>query len=518
MFSPDSYVCVPGEACREVDLPPGYGRYSSYNACAVDCILPEETSGSLFNFACEENTCNFVEESPSSMSAGLFTSFDQCNSIPCHDNNAFAFACSPGIGCHLVHEAPNAAKGLYSNMAACDLSCSLPSPPLGVFSFGCSPGLGCHLVKEAPSAQKGLFANIESCESTCQTPVTQFSFGCSPGIGCYETNEAPNAAKGLYSNMAACQATCPLPPAPSPAPLGLISFGCSPGIGCYETKEAPNAAKGLYSNMAACQTTCPLPPVPSPPKPPTPLGLISFGCSPGIGCYETKEAPNAAKGLYSNMAACQTTCPLPPVPSPPKPPVPSPPKPPAPSPPKPPAPSPTPLGQFSFGCNPRSMGPTGCFKTSEAPNVAKGLYSNLEACQVACAAKKPTPLESCEANSDSCGTNQHCEAQFNTITSLVPMSERVSTSGPIGGAPIQGDFQLIDSTGLGKGCAGKFMVNDDNTLKFDVKTSGSGYVSGNPSIYSVKFENYDDSMTILRASDILIDGTSSNGQCVLSKT
>ena len=450
MFSPDSYVCVPGEACREVDLPPGYGRYSSYNACAVDCILPEETSGSLFNFACEENTCNFVEESPSSMSAGLFTSFDQCNSIPCHDNNAFAFACSPGIGCHLVHEAPNAAKGLYSNMAACDLSCSLPSPPLGVFSFGCSPGLGCHLVKEAPSAQKGLFANIESCESTCQTPITQFSFGCSPGIGCYETNEAPNAAKGLYSNMAACQATCPLPPAPSPAPLGLISFGCSPGIGCYETKEAPNAAKGLYSNMAACQTTCPLPPVPSPPKPP--------------------------------------------------------------------APSPTPLGQFSFGCNPRSMGPTGCFKTSEAPNVAKGLYSNLEACQVACAAKKPTPLESCEANSDSCGTNQHCEAQFNTITSLVPMSERVSTSGPIGGAPIQGDFQLIDSTGLGKGCAGKFMVDDDNTLKFDVKTSGSGYVSGNPSIYSVKFENYDDSMTILRASNILIDGTSSNGQCVLSKT
>ena len=98
------------------------------------------------------------------------------------------------------------------------------------------------------------------------------------------------------------------------------------------------------------------------------------------------------------------------------------------------------------------------------------------------------------------------------------MSERVSTSGPIGGAPIQGDFQLIDSTGLGKGCAGKFMVNDDNTLKFDVKTSGSGYVSGNPSIYSVKFENYDDSMTILRASNILIDGTSSNGQCVLSKT
>ena len=510
MFSPDSYVCVPGEACREVDLPPGYGRYSSYNACAVDCILPEETSGSLFNFACEENTCNFVEESPPSMSAGLFTSFDQCNSIPCHDNNAFAFACSPGIGCHLVHEAPNAAKGLYSNMAACDLSCSLPSPPLGVFSFGCSPGLGCHLVKEAPSAQKGLFANIESCESTCQTPITQFSFGCSPGIGCYETKEAPNAAKGLYSNMSACQATCqlppPKPPVPSPAPLGLISFGCSPGIGCYETKEAPNAAKGLYSNMAACQATCQLPP-PKPPAPsPPPLGLISFGCSPGIGCYETKEAPNAAKGLYSNMAACQTTCPLPPVPAPPKPP----------------APSPTPIGQFSFGCNPRPVGPTGpsagCFKTSEAPNVAKGLYSNLEACQVACAAKKPIPLKSCEANSDSCGTNQHCEAQFNTITNLVPMSQKVSTSGPIGGAPIQGDFQLIDSTGLGKGCAGKFMVDDDSMLKFDVKTSGSGYVSGNPSIYSVKFENYDDSMTILRASNILIDGTSSNGQCVLSKT
>jgi hypothetical protein len=93
----------------------------------------------------------------------------------------------------------------------------------------------------------------------------------------------------------------------------------------------------------------------------------------------------------------------------------------------------------------------------------------------------------------------------------------VSTSGPIGSGPIQGDFQLIDSTGLGKGCAGKFMVDNDNMLKFDVKTSGSGYVSGNPSIYSVKFENYDDKTTTLRASDVLIEGASSNGQCVLSK-
>ena len=42
---------------------------------------------------------------------------------------AFAFACSPGVGCHKVNQAPNKASGLYSDVVSCNAGCPpAPSP------------------------------------------------------------------------------------------------------------------------------------------------------------------------------------------------------------------------------------------------------------------------------------------------------------------------------------------------------------------------------------------------------
>jgi hypothetical protein len=42
---------------------------------------------------------------------------------------AFAFACSPGIGCYMVNDAPNKEKGLYSDAKSCNDGCHLKPMP-----------------------------------------------------------------------------------------------------------------------------------------------------------------------------------------------------------------------------------------------------------------------------------------------------------------------------------------------------------------------------------------------------
>ena len=42
---------------------------------------------------------------------------------------AFSFACSPGLGCHQVNEAPNKEKGLYSDANSCNEECHLTPLP-----------------------------------------------------------------------------------------------------------------------------------------------------------------------------------------------------------------------------------------------------------------------------------------------------------------------------------------------------------------------------------------------------
>lgn len=46
---------------------------------------------------------------------------------------------------------------------------SQPSPPLGKFSYACSPGLGCHLLHQAPgSGPSGVrYSNKQACEAKC---------------------------------------------------------------------------------------------------------------------------------------------------------------------------------------------------------------------------------------------------------------------------------------------------------------------------------------------------------------
>lgn len=78
--------------------------------------------------------------------------------------NPVSFACSPGVGCHKLQEAPG--PGRYSNYQACAADCKSPTP-LGGFSFACSPGIGCHKVAQPPGP--GRYSNIQACSQSCQS-------------------------------------------------------------------------------------------------------------------------------------------------------------------------------------------------------------------------------------------------------------------------------------------------------------------------------------------------------------
>ena len=89
----------------------------------------------------------------------------------------FSYACSPGLGCHLLQQAPGSGPSgvRYSNKQACEAKCAKPphpSPPLGKFSYACSPGLGCHLLQQAPgSGPSGVrYSNKQACEAKCAKP------------------------------------------------------------------------------------------------------------------------------------------------------------------------------------------------------------------------------------------------------------------------------------------------------------------------------------------------------------
>jgi hypothetical protein len=55
-------------------------------------------------------------------------------------------------------------KLLLSQGSVCGGSAPVPSSP---FSFACSPGIGCHKVSEAPNKARGLYADIQSCNASC---------------------------------------------------------------------------------------------------------------------------------------------------------------------------------------------------------------------------------------------------------------------------------------------------------------------------------------------------------------
>jgi hypothetical protein len=96
----------------------------------------------------------------------------------CLIGNSFAFACSPGLGCHKVNEAPNNANGTYSNMLDCNSNCKYPTPPnpMGTFAFACSPGVGCYKVNEAPNNANGTYSNMLDCNTNCLKPTPPKAF------------------------------------------------------------------------------------------------------------------------------------------------------------------------------------------------------------------------------------------------------------------------------------------------------------------------------------------------------
>ena len=118
------------------------------------------------SYVCSSSgTCKEVAASPGQP---LFSNLSACNEICNPLQPAVSYACSPGLGCHLMHSAPDAANGLYSTMESCSATCKTPSQP--AISYGCSPGLGCHLMQSTPDPANGLYSNMENCLATCKTP------------------------------------------------------------------------------------------------------------------------------------------------------------------------------------------------------------------------------------------------------------------------------------------------------------------------------------------------------------
>jgi len=74
-----------------------------------------------------------------------------------------SYVCASTGTCEAVPASPG--SPLFSNLAACAATCHVPD-----ISFGCSPQLGCHVVHVAPNAAIGLYSNMESCAATCSTP------------------------------------------------------------------------------------------------------------------------------------------------------------------------------------------------------------------------------------------------------------------------------------------------------------------------------------------------------------
>ena len=60
------------------------------------------------------------------------------------------------------------ALGLYFGLKKKAGGSSPPSPqPVGAFAFECSPGLGCQRVNQAPNKASGLYSDIQSCNAGC---------------------------------------------------------------------------------------------------------------------------------------------------------------------------------------------------------------------------------------------------------------------------------------------------------------------------------------------------------------
>ena len=76
-----------------------------------------------------------------------------------------SYVCSSSGTCKEVAASPG--QPLFSNLSACNEICNPLQPAV---SYACSPGLGCHLMQSTPDPANGLYSNMENCLATCKTP------------------------------------------------------------------------------------------------------------------------------------------------------------------------------------------------------------------------------------------------------------------------------------------------------------------------------------------------------------
>jgi hypothetical protein len=116
--------------------------------------------------------------------------------------------------------APSGSIGTYATLAACQVSCSLPEPPLSS-----SNGYNCINGDCVESQISGTFqyATLAQCEASCSapSPVTSSWYSCT-GNGCVQV---PSGSAGAFVTQAECEAVCNIPPTGIPT-----SCSCDPDL------------------------------------------------------------------------------------------------------------------------------------------------------------------------------------------------------------------------------------------------------------------------------------------------
>ena len=93
-----------------------------------------------------------------------YNGYNDCNPKP-NPSYPFSFACSPGIGCHKINEAPNKAKNLYSSMEACSKNCNIPSSYdcVRIGAYGQS-----HNMCVIKRGKGGKYKSLNECRQGCE--------------------------------------------------------------------------------------------------------------------------------------------------------------------------------------------------------------------------------------------------------------------------------------------------------------------------------------------------------------
>ena len=288
----------------------------------VNPSIPNKPFGYKIVSTKNKKMCVPVKEAPNKQN-GVYS-----NELACNDalDKPFGYKIE-GKMCVLTKEAPSKQNGVYSN----ELACNNALVPKSMYNSVIGPvpvpthlknykivGKTCVPVDEAPNAKNGVYSDYLDCQHVLDhhdpVPVPDKPFGykivnANNKKMCVLVNEAPNAKTGVYSDYLDCQHVLDHH---DPVPDTHFGYKIEDNK-CVLVNEAPNATKGVYSELG-CQIALhggfgPSPngynPTPTHPNGYNPVPDTHFGYKiEDNKCVLVNEAPNATKGVYSELG-CQ---------------------------------------------------------------------------------------------------------------------------------------------------------------------------------------------------------------------